>query len=150
MLIFDVFKGQTTSAVNELLRKNNIIYIHVPNNHTNLFQPLDISVNKSANFIAGKYQDWYAAKVQEQIRKGVNAHDIKINVKLSIVKPLHAKWIIEMYNHLRNSKEIIINGFRKAHITQSVSESVRLVNLCENPFQEIDMNSWISANSSSD
>ena len=58
LLIFDVFKGQTTSAVNDLLKKNDIIAIHVPNNHTNLFQPLDISVNKSAKcFIADKYQD---------------------------------------------------------------------------------------------
>ena len=57
LLIFDVFKGQT-SAVNNLLKKNDIIVIHVPNNHTNLFQPLDISVNKSAKcFIADKYQD---------------------------------------------------------------------------------------------
>ena len=38
LLIFDVFKGQTTSAVNDLLKKNDIIAIHVPNNHTNLFQ----------------------------------------------------------------------------------------------------------------
>ena len=64
LLIFDVFKGQTTSAVNDLLKKNDIIAIHVPNNHTNLFQPLDISVNKSAKcFIADKYQDWSAEKV---------------------------------------------------------------------------------------
>ena len=64
LLIFDVFKGQTTSAVNELLVKNNMIVIRVPNNHTNLFQPLDISVNKSAKcYLAGKYQDWYADKV---------------------------------------------------------------------------------------
>ena len=140
LLIFDVFKGQTTSAVNDLLKKNNIIFIHVPNNHTNLFQPLNISVNKSAKaFIVGKYQDWYAEKVQEQLLKGVNPHDIKVDVKLSTVKPLHAKWIIAMYNHLRNSKDIIINGFRKAHITQAVLESVSLINLCENPFQDIDI-----------
>ena len=64
LLIFDVFKGQTTSAVNDLLKKNDIIAIHVPNNHTNLFPPLDISVNKSAKcFIADKYQDWSAEKV---------------------------------------------------------------------------------------
>lgn len=140
LLIFDVFKGQTTSAVNDLLKNNNIVFIHVPNNHTNLFQPLDISVNKSAKaFIAEKYQDWYAMKVQEQLRKGVNPHDIKVDVKLSTVKPLHAKWIIEMYHHLRNSKNIITNGFRKAHITDSVFESFSLVNLCENPFQEIEI-----------
>ena len=61
LLIFDVFKGQTTSAVINLLKRNDIIAIHVPNNHSNLSQTLDISVNKSAKcFIAGKYQDWYA------------------------------------------------------------------------------------------
>ena len=61
LLIFDVFKGQTTSAVIDLLKRNDIIAIHVPNNHSDLSQTLDISVNKSAKcFIAGKYQDWYA------------------------------------------------------------------------------------------
>ena len=61
LLIFDVFKGQTTPAVNDLLKDNNCIVQHVLNNHTNLFQPLDISVNKSAKrFISDKYQEWYA------------------------------------------------------------------------------------------
>ena len=50
LLIFDVFKGQTTNAVIGLLQ-NDIVVIHVPNNHTDLFQPLDISVNKSALFL---------------------------------------------------------------------------------------------------
>ena len=64
LLIFDVFIRQITSSVNDLLKKNGIIAIHVPNNHTNLFQPLDISVNESAKcFIADKYQDWYTEKV---------------------------------------------------------------------------------------
>ena len=39
LLIFNVFKGQRTSAVYDLLRKSDIIAIHAPNNHTNLFQP---------------------------------------------------------------------------------------------------------------
>ena len=30
LLIFDVFKGQTTSAVNDLLKNNDIIVIHAP------------------------------------------------------------------------------------------------------------------------
>ena len=78
LLIFDVFKGLTTSAVNDLLKKNYIIAIHVPNNHTNLFQPLDISVNKSIKcLIAEKYQDWHAEKVLQQLNRGVAAHDVK-------------------------------------------------------------------------
>ena len=138
LLIFDVFKGQT-SAVNNLLKKNDIIVIHVPNNHTNLFQPLDISVNKSAKCsIAVKYQNRYA-EVFQQLNTGVTAHDFKVVVKLSIMKPLHAKWVIEMYHDLKRSKQIIVSGFTKAHITKAVSETDQLAQLCENLFAEIFM-----------
>ena len=138
LLIFDVFKGQT-SAVNNLLKKNDIIVIHVPNNHTNLFQPLDISVNKSAKCsIADKFQNRYA-EVFQQLNTGVTAHDFKVVVKLSIMKPLHAKWVIEMYHDLKRSKQIIVSGFTKAHITKVVSETDQLAQLCENPFAEIFM-----------
>ena len=131
-LIFDVFKEQTTSAVNDLQKKNDIIAIHVPNNQTNLFQFLDIFVNKSAKcFIAGKYQDWYANKVHQQLNRGVAAHDVKVDVKLSIMKPLHAKWITEMYHHLKRSKQIEISGFRKNHITEAFNEADQLTQLCE-------------------
>ena len=138
LLIFDVFKGQT-SAVNNLLKKNDIIVIHVPNNHTNLFQPLDISVNKSAKCsIADKFQNRYA-EVFQQLNTGVTAHDFKVGGKLSIMKPLHAKWVIEMYHDLKRSKQIIVSGFTKAHITKAVSETDQLAQLCENPFAEIFM-----------
>ena len=140
LLIFDEFKGQTTSAVNDLLKKNDIIAIHVPNNHTNLFQYFDSSMNKSAKcFIAAKYQDWYAEKFIQQLNRGVAAHDVKVDVKLSIMKPLHAKWIIEMYHHPQRSKQIVISGFRKAHVTEAVSEADQLAQLCENPFTEVFM-----------
>ena len=42
---------------------------NVQNNYTNLFQPLDISVNKGAkSFLSNKYQDWYASQVSKQKR----------------------------------------------------------------------------------
>ena len=63
LLIFNVFKSQTTSAVNKFLQKNDIVVIHVPNNYTNLIQRLDISVNKSAKcYLSSKYQDCHAKK----------------------------------------------------------------------------------------
>ena len=123
-----------------MLKKNDIIAIHVPKNHTNLFQPLDISVNKSAKcFIVDKYQDWHAEKVLQQLNRGVAAHDVKVDVKLSIMKLLLTKWINEMYHHLKCSKQIVISGFRKTHITEAVSEADQLAQLCENPLAEIFM-----------
>ena len=47
-------------------------------------------------FIADKYQDWYAEKVLQQLNRGVAAHDVKVDVKMNIMKLLQAKWIIEM------------------------------------------------------
>ena len=84
-------------------------------------------MNKSAKcFIPDKYQDWYAEKVLQRLNGGVAAHDVKVNVKLSIVKLLHAKWLIEMYHHLKHSKQIVISGFRKARITESVTKADQL------------------------
>ena len=136
LLIFDAFKGQKTSALmNALLKKNDIIAIHVPNNPTNLFQPLGTSENKIAKcFIADKSEDQYSEKVLHQLNRGAAANDVKVDVKLSIMKPLHGKWIIEMYHHLKCSKQIVISGFRKAHITKAISEVDQLGQLCENPF----------------
>ena len=79
LLIFDVFKWQTTPAVNDLLKDNNCIVRHVPKNHANIFQLLDISVNKSAkSFISDKYQEWYASEVTSQLGKGINPYNVKL------------------------------------------------------------------------
>ena len=137
-IISSTLRVNTTSAVNGLLKKNDIIAMHVSNNHTNMFQPLEISVNKSAKcFIADKYQDWYAEKVLQQLNRGVAAHDFKVDVKLSIMKPLPAKWIIEIYHHLQRCKHIVNSGFKKAHITETVSKADQLAQLCESQFAEI-------------
>ena len=67
LLIYDVFKGQTTSAVTKSL---HCLSKKVPENHSNLFQPLDLTVNTPAkSFISNKYQDWYADRVSEQLNR---------------------------------------------------------------------------------
>ena len=126
--------------MNGLHEENNIIIIHVPNNHTNLFRPFDISFNKSAKcYLSTKYQDWYAEKVLEQLNRGINAHNIKTAIILSTIKPLHVKWIVDVFTFMKESKDLIIFGFRKTHIAEAAAESDTLMNLCENAFQEIEL-----------
>ena len=60
-----------------------------------------------------------------------------MDVPLSTVKPLQARWIIDMYKHLNESKGLVLSGFRKVHISDAVREASSLVHLCENLFQEI-------------
>ena len=117
LLIFDVFKGQTTPAVNDLLKDNNYIVQHVPNNHTNLFQPLDISVNKSVkSFISEKYQEWYTSEVTSQLGNGIDPYNVKVDVRLTTLKQIHAQWIIDFYKHMQTSGSKVKAGFRKALI----------------------------------
>ena len=46
LLTMDVFRGQITNDVTSLLTKHNVHVVLVPANMTQLFQPLDLTVNK--------------------------------------------------------------------------------------------------------
>ena len=55
LLIWDVFRGQKTTPVLDILKENNIITEYVPNNMTNYYQPLDCTTNKWAkDFLKAK------------------------------------------------------------------------------------------------
>ena len=46
MVIFDPFKGQTTTSFSDTLEENNILVVEIPPNCTDLLQPLDLAVKK--------------------------------------------------------------------------------------------------------
>ena len=73
----------------------------VPRNPTNKFQLLDLTINKTAKaFIQNRYNDWFSDQVARQLKSGNDTTDIKVSLMLSNLKPLHAKWIVDLYNHI--------------------------------------------------
>ena len=79
LLMCDVFKGQWTDQVQAVVRESKGKMIHVPNNWTPYFQPLDISVNKPCNdFLKNETQTWYSGEIVEQIKEGRLPHEIKV------------------------------------------------------------------------
>ena len=89
-----------TSDVLNLLRDNKILLTNVPPNVTKFYQPLDLTVNGFAKrFMARKFNDWYAEQVSAQLDKGIAIDDINIKLRLSLIKPLHASWLVDLYNH---------------------------------------------------
>ena len=48
LLVWDVFKAQTTDKVTSELKRLNLEYTSVPANMTHFFQPLDLTSNRSA------------------------------------------------------------------------------------------------------
>ena len=65
LAIFDVFKGQQTASVLNMLEENNILVVSVSANCTNRLQPMDLKSVKE--FMQGRFRDWYSEQVQDQL-----------------------------------------------------------------------------------
>lgn len=120
LAIFDEFNGQTTDTVYNLLEKNDIYYVIVPPNCTDKLQPLDVSVNKPAKaFLHNCFQAWYAEKIASQMEE--NPSQFKpVDLKLSVMKPLGARWMIQLYDHFKSTPEVVVNGFKATGIFDCV------------------------------
>lgn len=117
------------------------------NDKTKLFHSLDILFNKSFKcYFSSKYKGLYVDKVLEQFDRGVSVHDVKVDIRSSTINPLHTKWILDMFKFMMEPKDLIISSSRNAHISEAAAESANFSNVCENPFQQIelvDTASWI-------
>ena len=104
---------------------------------TKKFQPLDISINQKAKkFVSHKFNTWYADRVSKQLRRRVAPGDVKVSMKLSDLKALHARWIVEMYDYLKPQNESIVNGFVKAGITEAAKSANEVFSKIEYPFTQ--------------
>ena len=123
LLIMDVFRGQITEAVINKLRENNILTVRVPANMTNIFQPLDLTVNGSAkSFMKRKFTEWYSTEIGVALNQGIPLDDIEIKLQLSVLKPLHASWLVELFNYMTSEKgrKVIENGWKAAGILEAI------------------------------
>ena len=79
----DVFRGQMTDPVllRLKLRENTIFLVRVPPNITNLFQPLDLTINGAAKaFLKRKYTKWYSGEISKALGDGIALNDIDIKL----------------------------------------------------------------------
>ena len=98
------------------------------------FQLLDISFNKAAkSFSSVKCNTWMPNEVSNQLKRGIFPCHVKIAIQLAINKPLHEKWIVELYTQMQKEQEWfqIINGFKSARISETIQNAALVL---ENPF----------------
>ena len=123
LLIWDVFKGQKTAKVLSKLAAMNIEVVSVPANMTHFFQPLDLTVNREAKkFMKDQFTAWYSAQIHTQLDSGVALDDVDVDMRLSVLKPIHATWLVSMFNHLSSSEGriSIAKGWKKAGISEVI------------------------------
>ena len=68
---------------------------------THFFQPLDITVNGCAKQRMKKeFVTYYSSAVKQQLDSGKQLKDIEVHFRLLVLKLLHAKWLVELFNFL--------------------------------------------------
>ena len=67
------------------------------------------------------YNEWFSNEVATQLNQGVDPTEVKITSKLSDLKPLHASWIVDLYEHLKKETRMIIKCFDFVGITEAVN-----------------------------
>ena len=98
--------------------------VTVPNNLTNMFQSLDMTIDQKAKtFILHKCNTWYGDQVSNQLKCGVAPGNVKVWLKIFDLKFLHAGWIAEMHDYPKQEKGLILNGFDNADVAESVKSA---------------------------
>ena len=48
----------------------------------------------------------------------MNLEDVEVNFRLSVIKPLHAQWLVNLYNFFstERGRQVICKGWKKAGI----------------------------------
>ena len=104
-----------------------------------MFQPLDLTVNKHCKtFLKNLFSEWYSRQIENELPLGKKIEDVNIQFRLTTLKPLHAKRLLEFYNQIASetSAEIILNGWKAAGIYDVLKmDATALPSL--DPFQNI-------------
>ena len=116
LVLFDHFKEQTTEECLKVLERNHIHHVLIPENCTDRLQPLDVAVNMPVkDFMKAKFQKWYAEQVAKQLKDGEGTQPV--DMRLSIMKPLSAQWLLSMYDSFKVRRDIFQHGFERSGIT---------------------------------
>ncbi len=118
VVLFDHFSGQITQDIFDLLENHHIFYVLIPRTCTDRLQPMDLSVNKPVkDHLKRLFQMWYALQVEKQIRQNPGKSISPIDLRLSVIKPIHAQWL---YDYIKSRPDIVINGFKAAGILNKI------------------------------
>ena len=95
-----------------MLEAKHVLVAIVPANCSDRLQQLDISVNKAAKeFLRRQFQEWYSEQICKQLHGSKENVVQPVDLRLSIVKPLGAKWIVGLYDYMKSKPNIIRMAF---------------------------------------
>ena len=128
LLLWDAFRAQECAAVLSKLEELNIVTVQVPKNLTHLLQPLDLTTNLIFKRLEKmSFSQYFTDTITKALLIDPNRDVASINVdlKLSTLKPLHAKCMSTIYQYLLSPRgqKIISSGWRSSGITEAVENA---------------------------
>ena len=114
--------------ISDVLSKHGIESLMVPKNMTHLLQPLDLTTNASLKKIEKRaFSKYFSSSFMEELKEDPTSDftTIKFDLQLSVLKPLHANVMEQAYQFIESleGKEVILNGWRAAEITESLRQT---------------------------
>ena len=110
--LFYIFAAHRCKIVLQALEENNIKSCFISAHCTRELQPLDLTVNQVfKQELKACFIKWYAGVVTDQLGDGVEFENIKPDLRISVLDPLNAHWLIEAISNI--SSDVVVQGFVK-------------------------------------
>ena len=128
-MIWDAFKGQSTEKVKLELEHLNTKDAEVPKILKHLLQPLDLTTNGVVKKMEQReLEDYFTNCITEALVANPKRDltTIKVDLKLSTLKPIHAKTVSKVYEHLKRQTsdiEGISSGRYNGSFKENTGES---------------------------
>ena len=128
LILWDAFKAQSTDKVTKELERLNIVQVMVPKNMSHLLQPLDLTRNASVKKMEKKcFSEYFTNAITKEMLRDPkrDVTTIEVDLRLSTLKPEHAKMMRKVYKFLQSEKgcDVIKAGWREAGITDVLKEA---------------------------
>ena len=108
--LFDVLAANRTDSFKDKLDDNDIKIRFVPASCTGELQSLDVAGNDEfKRKITNSFINWYSDELSKGKKLGKAASDVKIDIKLSTIKPINTSWIVAAFQQV--TKETLIRGW---------------------------------------
>ncbi len=139
LLILDNHASHNDPDFLDYLAQNCFVAFKLPPNCTGELQPLDLSFNVSLKrAMRDELITYQAQKFREQIRNA--EENLRMDLRLSEIKPQHAKWLIRSFDLLKDRPQIIKNGWKQAGIVEALLQKEEIFEknnaVIPNPFCE--------------
>jgi hypothetical protein len=110
---------------------NHIRAVFIPAGCIGELQPLDISVNdvfKKELKLCFSY--WYPNEVSTALSNGVGVEGVSVDLRISIIKPRHANWLINVVSKLKEQRKQFKEDLKSLLLQLSVDTLQTLHYIC--------------------